>query len=180
MRMVYLIGKILTFPGAYMKGLWEHIFCRCLKIPVEREEYLCMDEGCGHVEHFFPGGRKASFLICFLPSLCNFLLALPIFGVGFFSLIYLGMPTEVNYMLALLQALMLYLGASLLCNIFPMQEDALHMWELIYRGEKKTSLLWKILLFIPAVVLRIGAFLERYSVNVLLMLAFLVVVYLFV
>ena len=33
---IYLIGKLLTFPGAYLKGFFEHLCGRVFGIPVER------------------------------------------------------------------------------------------------------------------------------------------------
>ena len=35
MTKLYIIGKILTFPGAYIKGFWEQLTCRILGLPVE-------------------------------------------------------------------------------------------------------------------------------------------------
>ena len=32
---IYFIGKVLTFPGAYIKAFFEHLIARAFSIPVE-------------------------------------------------------------------------------------------------------------------------------------------------
>ena len=51
MRTLYIITRILTFPGAYLRGFWEQLTCRILGLPVEVPGYLRIDEACSHVEH---------------------------------------------------------------------------------------------------------------------------------
>lgn len=48
---IYFIGKVLTFPGAYIKAFFEHLIARAFSIPVEDTKYLRFTDGCGHVEH---------------------------------------------------------------------------------------------------------------------------------
>ena len=51
MRTVYIITRIITFFGAYLRGFWEHLTCKILALPVEVPGYLRLDEACSHVEH---------------------------------------------------------------------------------------------------------------------------------
>jgi len=174
MKALYLIGKLLTFPGAYLKGLWEHAVCRLLGIPVERPAYLALDEGCGHVEHEFLECYARSFCLCLLPGLLNCLLGLPMFAAGALGLLYFGESFAGNAALFVLYALLLYFGFSLLANLFPLAEDALRLWDLLYRKDGTAPLILKILLFLPAACLTFGAYLEKYALNVLLLVLLLV------
>ena len=47
MTALYIASKILTFPGAYIRGFWEQLTCRILGLPVEIPGYLRIDEACG-------------------------------------------------------------------------------------------------------------------------------------
>lgn len=73
MTKLYIIGKILTFPGAYIKGFWEQLTCRILGLPVEVPGYLRIDEACGHVEHAFAKKGFASYLMATGPGFMNFI-----------------------------------------------------------------------------------------------------------
>ena len=42
---IYLIGKVLTFPGAYIKAFFEHLIARAFSIPVEDTKYLRNTDG---------------------------------------------------------------------------------------------------------------------------------------
>jgi len=174
MKILYVTGKYLTFPGAYLKALWEHLFCRILHLPIERADYLLPDEGCGHVEHAFTRSRSKNILLCLLSASANILFGLPLFLTGFAALIYFAETAEGNVWLFALHIAMLYLGASLLCNLAPLPEDSLHLWETLYRNPNaKTNAAVKVLLFLPVLCLRVCAFLERCGLNIVLMLAFL-------
>ena len=54
---IYFIGKVLTFPGAYIKAFFEHLIARAFSIPVEDTKYLRFTDGCGHVEHDAIGSK---------------------------------------------------------------------------------------------------------------------------
>ena len=43
---IYFIGKVLTFPGAYIKAFFEHLIARAFSIPVEDTKYLRFTDGC--------------------------------------------------------------------------------------------------------------------------------------
>jgi len=174
MKILYVIGKYLTFPGAYLKALWEHLLCRLLHLPIERADYLLPDEGCGHIEHAFTRSRSKNMLLCFFSAAGNLLFGAPLFLTGFSALIYFAETPGDNTWLFALHVAMLCLGASLLCNLAPLPEDILHLWGSLYRNPAvKTNAAVKVLFFLPVLCLRIAAFLERYALNVVLMLAFL-------
>ena len=40
MVLLYEIIKMITFPGALLKGFLEHLFCRLWKVPVEYSDYM--------------------------------------------------------------------------------------------------------------------------------------------
>ncbi len=84
MKVIYIITKILTFPGALTKALFEQIMCRIFRCPVEDNRYLRTDEMCGHIEHELIKGPVKSYMFCFIPGLLNFLLACVI---GIFPLV---------------------------------------------------------------------------------------------
>ncbi len=178
MSIIYIIGKIITLPGAYIKTFWEHFTCRILGMPVETADYLHYDETLGHVEHEFAKTMPRSFLFCWLPGLFNRLLGIPMLFAGGLGIFYLGVEPVIRESgdkayIFYAYLLLLYLGISLLCNIFPLVEDALLMWEKIY-GENGAKMIWKIILFIPSVCMVAGAYAETYSINILLAIGFVV------
>jgi len=90
MTLIYVWVKLITFPGALTKALFEQIMCRILKSPVEDNRYLRTDKMCGHVEHELIRKPVASYLYCFIPGLINFLLALMLAVVPFINIVLLG------------------------------------------------------------------------------------------
>lgn len=179
MRAVYIISKIITLPGAYIKAFWENLFCRALGVPVESADLLRYDETLGHVEQEFARTKLKSFLVCWLPGLANKILGAIMFTGGALGLLYLGVGPknaetgEASYIFYV-YILLFYLGVSLLCNIFPLIENALHMWEMLYGGEG-VHIVWKVVLFIPAVIIVAGAYIERYALSLLLYIALIAV-----
>ena len=130
MKMSDRISKYATFFGALIKGLWEHIFCGIFKIFVEDARYLQPNELCGHVEHSLPKSRAKAFLVMFCPSLINAVLAYFLCSAGFMGLFVLKVSAKSA--MFWVYAVLLYLGISFLCNIFPLVEDAMNNWSLIY------------------------------------------------
>ncbi len=166
---IYLIGKILTFPGAYLKGFFEHLCGRVFTIPVESNKYLRLTDGCGHVEHDAINGKAKNFFYCLLPGLLTSTIGAPMLYAGFFGLFMLKVSfTATTSFIFVVYCILFYLGFSLCANVYPLMEDALSLWHSIY-GKNGANIFVKIILFIPAVNIVIGAFLEKYSVNVLLM-----------
>ncbi len=157
MVILYEIIKMLTFPGALLKGFLEHLFCRLWKVPVEYSDYMQRNELCGHVEHLL-APHKGSFAICFGPHLIMLLLGSIIAFPGAMNLFYLG---TFNW----LSLILLYVGVSFLTNAFPLVEDALNMWSELFSAESKT--VSKVLLAIPAAVMYVGAYLDKFCLSLL-------------
>jgi hypothetical protein len=177
---LYILGKILSLPGAFLKAFWEHLVYKILKVPVESNAYLNIDEGLGHVEHDHPSSLLRLFLGNFLPGFLNFLLGLPPFLAGALGIVYLGVgPTVIEtgakapifyvYLLAY------FIGGAFLCNIFPLLEDSHLLWEKLYSSKSNAGLIAKVLLFVPSALMLVGSYLEQYALNVLFMLVMLLV-----
>ena len=163
MTILYLIGRIITVPGAYLKAFWEHLLCRILRVPTGEPRYLRLDEMLGHIEHDLPSGTGKSFLFCAVSGLLNALLGLPMLLTGTLGLFYLGVgySGDEKSPVFWVYLIMLYFGIALLSNIFPLAEDALYTWGLVF--DEKTPFIVKALLFIPCAVLIGGAYIERYA-----------------
>lgn len=157
MVILYEIIKILTFPGALVKGFLEHLFCRIYKVPVEYADYMQRNELCGHVEHLL-APHKGSFGICFGPHILMLLLGSVISFSGAMNLFYIGT-------FSWLSIILLYVGISFLTNCFPLVEDALNMWDELFSGKSKT--VSKVCLAVPAAVMVAGAYLEQYGLTLL-------------
>lgn len=132
MTVFYVISKYATVFGTLIKGLWEHISCGILKIFVEDARYLEPTELCGHVEHELPKDRAKAFLVCFIPTIVNALLAFFLGGAGFMGLFNLGV--QKSSPIFWLYVVLYYLGVSFFCNMFPLVEDAMNNWDRIYQS----------------------------------------------
>lgn len=163
MTVLYIIGRIITIPGAYLKAFCEHLVCRILGIPTGEPRYLRLDEMLGHIEHDLPSGAGKNFLFCALSGIINTLLGLPMLLTGTLGLFYLGVgyAGDEKSPVFWVYLIMLYFGIALLSNIFPLAEDALYTWSLVF--DEKTPLITKVLLAVPCAVLVGGAYLERYA-----------------
>lgn len=168
---IYFIGKVLAFPGAYIKAFFEHIIARVFNIPVEELRYLRFTDGCGHVEHDSVVSKAKLFFYCILPGVFTSIIGAPMFYMGFSGIFFLRVPAASNTILMfLVYCVMFYLGFSLCANSFPLMEDAVSLWHALY-GKDGANLFVKIVLFIPTAIVVAGAFLERYAINVLLLAA---------
>ncbi len=131
MKILYLISKYITFFSTVMKGIFEHITCSALNVLVEDGRYLQPNEMCGHIDHAFTASRTKTFFLGFIPGAINFLLALFLGGAGFMGLFVLKVaPSTTAFWI---YAVEFYLGVGFFCNIFPLYEDALNNWSLIYQ-----------------------------------------------
>lgn len=166
---IYFIGKVLTFPGAYIKAFFEHLIARAFSIPVEDTKYLRFTDGCGHVEHDAIGSKAKIFFYCLLPGLFTAIIGTPMLYMGFAGLFFLKVPADSSTMLMfIVYCILFYLGFSLCANQYPLMEDAIGLWHVLY-GNDGANLFVKIVLFIPTVLIIAGAFLERYALNILIM-----------
>lgn len=133
MTVFYLISKYATIFGTVIKGLWEHITCGILKLFVEDGRYLEPTELCGHVEHELTDNKAKAFFMCFIPSAVNAILAVFLGGAGFMGLFKLGV--KMNEPIFWVYVVLLYLGISFFCNIFPLVEDAMNNWSRLYNSK---------------------------------------------
>lgn len=162
MTAVYIITRFLTFPGALVRGFFEHLVCRICGIPVEDNRIVRRDELSGHIEHeLFPKARGA-FAICFVPAFMNGILSFLLFLCPFVNLFLF----EMNGVLSIILGVISYWFAfSLYVNSYPTIEDALNMKEKVY---KNGSVLQKIFYSPGFVFLYVGAFAERYCITFLI------------
>ena len=166
---IYFIGKVLTFPGAYIKAFFEHLIARAFSIPVEDTKYLRFTDGCGHVEHDAIGSKAKIFFYCLLPGLFTAIIGTPMLYMGFAGLFFFKVPADSSTMLMfIVYCILFYLGFSLCANQYPLMEDASGLWHALH-GKGGANLFVKIVLFIPTVLIIAGAFLERYALNILIM-----------
>lgn len=165
MTAVYIMTRFLTFPGALVRGFFEHLVCRICGIPVEDNRIVRRDELSGHIEHeLFPKARGA-FAVCFVPAFMNGVLAFLLFLCPFVNLFLF----EMNGVLSIILGVISYWFAfSLYVNSYPTIEDALNMKEKVY---KNGSVLQKIFYSPGFVFLYVGAFAERYCVTFLIAVA---------
>lgn len=178
MTKLYIASKTLTFPGAYIRGFWEQLTCKILGLPIEVPGYLRMDEACGHVEHALAKKGFAAYLIATGPGFMNFMTGVPFFLAGFLNLNYMGITHYDSVPLFVFYLLMMYVGISMLCNLFPLVEDAMNLTDLLYK-QKKGNIFGRIFAAIPALITYVGAFLEKYCITVLLWIAAMIYAFVF-
>ncbi|MDR2647002.1 MAG: hypothetical protein LBB67_02640 [Oscillospiraceae bacterium] len=135
MNIIYLISKIITSPGAFMKGFWEHITCRLLKIDLLSRGYLQNNDYCGHAEHSLAKSAPKAFLTAFLPWLFQNVLALAFLGASVLPILVFGIRGAGESSFFWPQILFLFLGLSMLCNAYPHYDDALQNWGLFYHRD---------------------------------------------
>lgn len=164
MRIIYVIVKLLTLPGAMTHAFFEHMSCRICKILVEDARTVRADEMLSHIEHELVKRRGASFDICFIPFIFNLFFGIAVLCSGSVAILYLG-----SFKNALLWFLF-YMGISLLTNLFPQMEDVMMLKENIYNG--KTNIAVKIIAAPFFAVLYIGAQLERFGLTLITSIGF--------
>lgn len=132
MKILYLITKILTYPGAYLKGFWEHCTCRILGLQVTERGYLNASATCGHVAHTPAMSPAKAFLFSWMPLIPQHILGWIFLGASVGPLLILGIRGQAESSLFLLEAVALFIGISMICNSFPQWEDAKRHWRLFY------------------------------------------------
>lgn len=172
MTKLYIASKYVAFIGAYLRGFWEHLTCRVLRLPIEAPGYLRIDEACGHVEHAMAQKGFAAYLMATGPGFMNLATGLPIFTAGFFNLKYMGITRFDSVASFCLYVAMVYVGISMLCNVFPLVEDAMNLYGALYL-QKKGVAVGRILAFIPSVVSYAGAYAEKYCLTLLFWIIFI-------
>lgn len=160
---IYVITRVLTVFGTYLRTFWEHLACRLCKIGAEDIRAFKSGEMCGHVEHAIAKKTSHSFLICWLPFTLNFILGCMMLLSGGYKLLYIGETDSVfNYVA-------LWLGISCLANCAPSYEDVLVFKENLYSGDSFTL---KIILSPFFAVAFAMSFIERFGITLLLSIAF--------
>lgn len=171
MTVLTIILKLLTFPGAYMKGFFEQVNCKICGCLVESDGYLRMDAACGHVDHTPADKKGKAFLIAVLPGTFTFLFGLIFWLSGLEALTLLRVRATDSLPMFVIYVVLAYLGFSFLNNVFPMPEDAHNNWDLLYGKKSNANMAAKVLLFIPSALNMAGAYLEKFGINFLLLAA---------
>lgn len=164
MRILYVVIKFLTLPGAMLHAFFEHMSCRFCKVLVDDARTIRADEMLGHIDHELIKRRTESFDICFLPFLFNFFIGCFILWAGAVAVLYLGCYNQP------LLWFMLYLGVAFLNNLFPQMEDVLMFKENLY--SEKSSNFVKIIGSPIYAILYVGAQLERTGLSLLTSIGF--------
>lgn len=164
MRILYIIIKFLTLPGAMVHAFFEHMGCRVCKILVDDARTIRADEMLSHIDHELVKRRGASFYICFVPFLLNLLIAFMLLLSGPVAIFYLGEYTR------WILWVMLYLGVAFLNNLFPQMEDILMLKENVYN--ENTNAFVKIIVAPIYGILYLGAQLERTGLSILTSIGF--------
>lgn len=170
MRILYVIGKYITFPGAFLRAFWEQVTCLLLGLPVENTGYLRADEMCGHIEHVLPKKASAAYISATAPGVMSLIAGLPLTIFGIINLRVLGVAPADSVLLFVIYILILYAGVSVMCCLHPQFEVAQNLWDITLeklRSKDTKSKVGGIFMFLPALCTYIGAILERFSVPVI-------------
>ena len=169
MSAIYAITRFLTFPGAAVRAMWEHMICKICGVPVEDNRTFRFDEMSSHIEHELMPKATGAFSIAFVPAFLNGVLAFllcigPVLGLFAFEMT--GPVSKIDYIAAYWFAFSLYV------NSYPTVEDALNMKEKVYKHGNPAQKIFYAPGFLGCFV---GAYLEKYCVTFLLAAAALVV-----
>lgn len=165
MTVLYTVTRVFTFFGAAMRTFWEVLVCRMFRIPIEDIRTFKVSELCGHADHELTETRGQAFMMCWFPLTLNFLISVCLLLGGAYRVVYVGDVTNV------LSWIYLWLGFSFAANCFPSYEDMLSFKDFFY-GKRNKNLFLKIILAPFFALIFVGSFLEKYSVNFLIALAF--------
>ena len=158
MTFLYALTKYLTFPGAYVRCMWEQIICKIAKISIEDNRYIRDDEVSGHVENLLAEKPRGAFALCFVPLFFN--------SIGIFFLLLFPVFIRAGSAAATISSVFsVWFAFSLFCNSFPMIENAMNMFEKVY---KKGNIFQKIFYTPAMAIIFVGAYLERYCITFLI------------
>ncbi|MCM1364936.1 MAG: hypothetical protein NC122_01645 [Faecalibacterium sp.] len=162
MPAVYIITRFLTFPGAMIRGFWEHMVCRIYGVPVEDNRLIRRDEMSSHIEHELFPTASGAFAIGFIPAFMNaflaFLLTIP-------SVLCVFVFEMSGTLVTVVGIISYWLAFSLYVNSYPTVEDALNMKEKVY---KQGGIIKKILYAPGFLGCYVGAYAEKYCITFLL------------
>ncbi len=164
MRIIYIIVKILTLPGAMLHAFFEHMSCRASKILVDDARTVQANEMLGHIDHELINKKAPSFDVCFIPFFLNFMLGFLTLTYGATAIYYFGRLSDVFAWVCL------YLGISLLTNLFPQIEDVMMLKENFFVSNKKK--ISKILIAPFYAVFYVGSRIEKLGLTLITSVAF--------
>ncbi len=164
MALIYVITRIITFPGAFFRNLWELLVCRMCSIAVYDAKAFRYSEFCGHAEHeVLNKSPWKSFFVCWFPFTMNFILSLYFLSGSAYQLLYIGDTQNIP------AYLFFWFGISFAANCAPSFEDMLSFKDSVYHGK---SIFLKII-FAPFFAFFCAtACLEKYSLTFLLAVAY--------
>lgn len=167
MRIIYVIIKTLTLPGAMLHAFFEHLCCRTGKVMIEDERVVRFDEMMSHVDHDLVKRKAPSFDICFIPFFLNLALGSLVLAYGSVSIVYFGRYADIFGWVCF------YLGIALLTNLFPQIEDVMMLKENFFvNNEKKVS---KVLTAPFYGIFWLGARLEKFGLTLITSIAYALV-----
>ncbi len=164
---LYVVTRVLTVFGTFMRAFWEQVACRICGIPVEDIRPFKVSELCGHIEHELIKKKSHIFLVCFLPFVMNFIFACCFLLSGAYRIVYIGDFKSFS------SWVFLWLGISFAANCVPSFEDVLSFKEAFF--EKNTNLLVKIIVAPFFGVIYGFSLLERISVTLVISVLFALV-----
>ncbi|MFI3142364.1 MAG: hypothetical protein R3Y27_08675 [Clostridia bacterium] len=174
MEKIYVALKHLTFPAGLIRAMVEQSVCKNYKIEIDDNKPLRNDELASHIEHDFAQSALSAFAICFRPFFICSILAFLVGIVPTISLLYFQI---FSFPTIAVQIIALWLAVSLATNCFPLVEDAMNMWEKLYK--QKSNILLKIVCFPGAVICYIGAYLEKYNVSIIMMFGIMIAIFMY-
>lgn len=164
MRIVYIIVKMLTLPGAMLHSFFEHMCCRSAKVIVDDARVFQTNEMLSHIDHELIKRKGASFDICFIPFFLNLALGFLCLINGATSIYYFGNFKDIFGWICL------YLGISMCTNLFPQVEDVMMLKENFFqKGKNKVS---KIFVAPFYTIFFVGAYIEKFGLTLLTSIAF--------
>ena len=159
MNILYVITRFITFPGALVRAMWEHLVCKICGVPVEDNRTFRNNEMCSHIEHELMPHAQGAFAVCFVPAFMNGLLALFLVWapmLGLFAFEMTGAAPKIVNIVAY------WFAVSLYVNSYPSIEDALNMKEKVY---KHGNTFQKIIYSPGFLGCYVGAYLEKYLIT---------------
>lgn len=164
MRIVYIIVKLITLPGAVTHAFFEHMCCRMSKIIVDDARVVQMNEMLSHIDHELIRRKGASFDFCFIPFFFSLMLGFITLSHGAVTIYYFARYQDIFAWICL------YYGISLLTNLFPQIEDVLMLKENFYVSNKgKIS---KVIVSPFYAVFFVGSYFEKFGLTLITSVAF--------
>ena len=124
MNIINFIVKCLTFWGAVFRSFFEQNACRSKKIAVEDTKCFSRDSYCGHIFHEPAENLKQIRALCLRPFFMSLIFGLIFTLPASYYLFFMEFQLSLNPY-TLISILLLWIGISLLSNMFPSPDDGL-------------------------------------------------------